>query len=84
MALYLDPDEREELKTMLYIIETYPARLSAMLAENIKMRQFVSLVRKNRRRQHALVQYALDKLPRAGDAQAWENLIIDSGEEFIG
>lgn len=80
--LDLDPDEREELKKMLYILETQPEKLSAMLAENIKMRQFVSLVRKFRRRQHALVQRALDRLPRAGDAMAWENLIIESGEEF--
>jgi hypothetical protein len=81
MALDLDPNEREELKKMLYILETHPERLRPLIAENIKLRQFLSMVRKFRRHQHSLVQHAMDRLPRANDAGAWENLIIESGEE---
>jgi hypothetical protein len=80
-VLDLDPDEREELKKMLYIIETHPERLRALVAENIKLRQFLSMVRKFRRQQHALVQRAMDRLPRSNDAGAWENLLIESGED---
>jgi len=81
VALDLDPDEREQIEKMLYVIETRPEKLRALLAENIKLRQFLSLVRKFRRRQHALVQRSMDQLPRADDAGAWENLILDSREE---
>lgn len=84
MALDLDPDEREEMKKMLYILEKHPERLAALIAENIKLRQFLGVVRKFRRQQHALVQHAMDRLPRANDAGAWENLIIEAGEELPG
>jgi hypothetical protein len=83
-VLDLDPDEREELKKMLYILETHPERLRALVAENIKLRQFLSMVRKFRRQQHALVQHAMDRLPRSNDAGAWENLLIESGEDSAG
>ncbi|HZF19474.1 MAG TPA: hypothetical protein VE008_07185 [Burkholderiales bacterium] len=69
---------------MLYILETHPEKLRALVAENIKLRQFVSLVRKFGRSQHALVQNALKQLPRIDDSNAWETAVLDSREETDG
>jgi hypothetical protein len=84
MALHLSQDEREELDRLLYIVEQNPWKLRALVAENIKLRQFLSSVRKYHRFQHSIVQHQMDELPRANDAGAWENLALDSLGESTG
>jgi hypothetical protein len=84
MALHLNQSEREELDKLLYILEQHPWKLRALVAENIKLRQLLSSVRKYHRYQHAIVQHQMDELPRANDAGAWENTALDSLGESTG
>jgi len=48
MVLDLDPPERDKSKECSTSWKTHPEKLRALVAENIKLRQFVSLVRKFR------------------------------------
>lgn len=81
MVLDLNETELEELEKLLYVLETHPQKLRALVAENIKLRQFLSAVRRYHRYQHATVQHMMEDLPRADGSKAWESLVLVAAGE---
>lgn len=79
MAAALNDRERDELANLCAEADDKAAR-RRLLAELLLLRQLAGLVRHTRRRQPAVIEHQLERLPRRPNAIEWDRIAAGTPE----